>query len=688
MWISNRSVGFFPTLNYDHLIYAPFAEYSMLNLDLLFGGDRLVNLVQWFAYFGTCVAVSLIARCLGGSRGAQLLAAIACATVPVILLQASGAKNDLVVTFWISSAVYFLLEFGKAATWVNLGAFGAAVSLAIFTKGTAYAFLPPLVAAGWFAAFPYAKRRFIIGLPLVVLLVLAVNGPLFLKNYRMTGVFTGVGSKDQVEWLNYANRNHSVAGVAANAIRNVALQINLPSSLNDTFQRVVVRTIRLLGQDPDDPRALKLVQVMGMTFQTNSLSAREDMAGAPIHLLLFVFLLVLLALHWRELPDVVWYALGVVGSFALYCYLLRWERWNVRYQMPVTALSCVVIGLMIDKYFRRWSPAVGMVLLVAAAPFALRNEMRPLLPLKISLRMPFLSWSHDSILMQPRENFYFSDLRRDLQDSYVAAARSIQAQDCRDIGVDVSFEDVDYPLYALMDVNQDEPKVSYSGVFNQTTSYAPAHSLPPCAVVCFACAGVAEKQDQYRSIGGRFSTFGDLVVFSAAGETPNLAGRPDPESDLSDQELFEQVEQRLDAMKAMNSQLRYAQILRVAEQAKYRWPDKAEDVEVRLESINSMKRDSFTTIFNTAPVRFKVMSNQPVSATEHSALVGAAEAMESLRQERMERLDDLGRFEDDLSKPDCASSKVRSDKERNSPDEREYNPRELVPTNGPLSYSR
>ena len=650
MWISHQSVAFYPTLTYEQLIYAPWAEYAMLHLDLLFGGDRLVNLVQWFAYIGTCTVASLIANCLGTTRRGQLLTAVACGTLPVVLLQASGAKNDLVVSFWIASAVYFLLKFGKAPTWMNLSGFGAASGLAIFTKGTAYPFLPPLVAAGWIIATPSARRRFLVGLPLVILFVLAINGPLFLKNYEMTGFPTGVGSKDQGELLDFANRNHSVSGIAANVVRNLSVQINLPGALNAKFQRFVTRIIRLMGQDPNDPKSMKLIHVMGMQFQTNAFSAREDMAGAPIHLLLFAFALVVLALYWREHTDAVWYAFGVIGAFVLFCALLRWERWNVRYQMPVVVLGCVIIGLVIDSYFSRWSTAVAALLLVAAAPFALRNELRPLLPIKISMRKPIMSWTQDSILTQTRTNLYFADLRRDLELPYVSAAKAIQADKCRNVGVDVSFEDVDYPLYALLDVNQMKPMVSYSGVFNQTSSYARADQLAPCAVVCFACAGVQEKRDQYRSIGGRMTLFDDLAIFSAAGELPNPPSAPDSEAALSEADLIAQIQQRLAAIRSMNAKPEYAKILHDAEDAKYRWPGKAKELELRLESINSMTRDAFTTIFNITSIENKVNLGLPVSPPEHAALVGAAEALESLNIERMRRLEDLGRFDGELQR--------------------------------------
>jgi len=48
MWISNHNVSFFPTRNYTQLIYGSFAEYSIMQSILLWGSDRLTNMVQFF----------------------------------------------------------------------------------------------------------------------------------------------------------------------------------------------------------------------------------------------------------------------------------------------------------------------------------------------------------------------------------------------------------------------------------------------------------------------------------------------------------------------------------------------------------------------------------------------------------------------------------------------------------------
>jgi hypothetical protein len=43
MWIENRSVHFYPTLDYQQLMMSPWSEYAMAHLTMLQGSDRLVK---------------------------------------------------------------------------------------------------------------------------------------------------------------------------------------------------------------------------------------------------------------------------------------------------------------------------------------------------------------------------------------------------------------------------------------------------------------------------------------------------------------------------------------------------------------------------------------------------------------------------------------------------------------------
>jgi hypothetical protein len=151
MWLQNRSVSFYPTVDYQQLTMSPWADYAMTHLIGLYGGDRLANLVASFAFAGSIVGVSLIVREFGMKRPVQILSAVLCATIPSAILFASSSKPDEAVAFWIIASVYFLLRWRSASHWTNALLATVAISLAIMTKGTAYLLLPGL---SWQHSYP------------------------------------------------------------------------------------------------------------------------------------------------------------------------------------------------------------------------------------------------------------------------------------------------------------------------------------------------------------------------------------------------------------------------------------------------------------------------------------------------------------------------------------------------------
>ncbi|HVA69266.1 MAG TPA: glycosyltransferase family 39 protein [Candidatus Binataceae bacterium] len=637
MWISNRSTAFYPTFNYAQLIYAPWAEYCMMHFELLFGGDRFVNLVQFFAYLGCIVAVSLIAEFLGAGRRGQLVAAVFCATIPVAVLEASGAKNNCVVAFWIAAAVYFLLEFGRRPGWDNTVGFGAAIALAAFTKGTALIFAPALVAAGWWIGTPEARRRFIRRIPVLLAIFLAVNGPLFIRNIRLTGTPTGAGFKDLDEDLDFANLNRTPAGVAANVVRNLAIEITVSNRIDGMVARAAARTIRMLGQNPDDPRSIKLPHFL--RFMTNPLTAREDMAGAPLDLALMALTLALIVLYWRETGrEIRWYTAGVIAAFILFCALLRWERWAVRYVMPVLVLEAAVAATVIERRFPRGATAAAFAMLIAALPFALLNQLRPLISVRPMGQWLATPWAPGSILTRPRADLYFADNRENLRTPYLAAAAALRGRTCRDIGLDTSFEDYDYLLTAFLNINGSGTRLRYSGVYNLTAPYARAGAAPPCAVVCFACAGVRAKWDQYRAVGGRASVFGDLVIFDVDGTIANADSGDSMDANADAGELAGRIATGFKAIGAIGTWSIYDEARLAAREA----PRQANLIEARLEAVYQADSDAAWTLLYTTRVRREAESgDRLLTPQELSGLRAAAEAMDALQKEKSIRLGEL-----------------------------------------------
>ena len=509
-WINNRGVQFFPTVDRFQLDQAPFAEYGMLHLCLLWGSDRLVGLVQWFGYGGCIVAVSVIAKELGGSRRSQIVAAVLCATIPTAVLEASGTKTELVATYWIALAVYLMLVWRKNQSWAIALAIGTTLGLAVYTKGTSYVFLPCIVlacAATWSGA---AMRRFVFRLPGIAAIGILVCAPLWVRNYQYAGsplglpYFDGAGS---LEGRLLKNTHISPAAIVANMARNVALHAGVPSDrINDELTGIFSRFIRAIGVDPDDPGQLSATS-FGNTprFEVRFHPRYEVLAGDPLPLILLLAAAALFVAHRRKFPKSIgWLGVGLLGAFVLYSALMRWSQWNARYLIPILVLGVALIAVVMVRTLPRWAiDSIVAVSLLLAIPLALANETRPLIT-KHGLR--------GSILTTPREQTYFLDFHQDSATLFIAAADAARASGCHSMGLDATLMRFDYPMMALVTQGGGGRQIRYVGVENSTTRYAQPSAPPICMVICLNCRNSSAKVAQYSAELPRVQAFGDILL--------------------------------------------------------------------------------------------------------------------------------------------------------------------------------
>jgi 4-amino-4-deoxy-L-arabinose transferase-like glycosyltransferase len=510
-WMSNRGVQFYATIDRFQLDQPPFAEYVMLHLYLLHGSDRLVALVQWFSYAGCILAVSLIAKELGGTRRAQIVAAIFTATIPTAVLEASGTKTELVAAYWTALAVYLLLRWRWSQDWPQAVAIGSTLGLAVFTKGTSYAFLPCIVLACGVTWSGAARKRFFLRLPLIAMVGILVCAPMWVRNYRYTGsplglpYFDGAGS---LEGRILRNTHITPAAIMANMARNVALHAGVPSDrINADVSRVFSGFIRATGIDPNDPRQLNSTS-SGNTprFEVRFHPRYEVLAGDPLPLLLLLLAGVLFLTYRGKIGrEVGWLGLGLVGAFVLDSALLRWSEWNARYIIPILVLGAAITAVVLVRVLpRRAVNGIVVLVLLLALPLALMNETRPLIT---------RHGLGGSILTTPRDETYFFDFHPGIATSFIAAAGAARATSCRSIGIDASQQHFEYPMMAMLGEDGVARQIRYVGVENSSIQYAQPSAPPVCTVVCLGCLQATEKIAEYAAKLPNVQSFGNMVLF-------------------------------------------------------------------------------------------------------------------------------------------------------------------------------
>ena len=633
LWMTNRDVSFYPTYYSPQLFLSPWAEYAILHFDLLYGGDRVAGLVEWLCFAGNIVGVSVIAKSLGASKRGQILSAVAFAAIPEAILESSGAMNTCAGAFWVVVSTCFLLRWRRDQRWSVLLGAAAATGLAVFTKGTAYVFLPCVVLACWLMSSPYGRRRFTYRLPVFILVILVLNGPLTVRNYKISGSPLGFPAPQGDDMLRqYANSHLSLSITAANTVKNLALHVGTPSdALNSRMERSIASIFRFLHIDPNDPNS-----TYRGGFHLNRTSSHESNAGNPLQLALFLLSVGLLILDGRKMDRAVaLYAAGTIAAFVLFCAAFRWQMWNSRYHLPVFALGCAVIGTVLSRH---WKPAatniIGGALILAALPFACNNSLRPLNP-----------WRSDSVVFRPRAEVYFTDFHESAAASYIATAREINSNQCEDVGVDGSLQDFDYPLFAFLDVEGGKKKIRYVGVTNLTSAYQRPGEPDACLVVCLGCADALEKWDKYRNIGGRASVDGDNVIFSSTGSQANVARTDNARLDKDD---VGQLEQRMtEEVEAIHS-IDLAPVASAVAQASSRWPEKKADLNARLEALYVKRVFSWRIQHSADPMRRR---GEPLDGLgiDHDQAVAAEQTLRAWLHGLPHEVDELRSSTEELS---------------------------------------
>lgn len=478
-WIQQGSVAHFPTATERQVHHAPWAEYALLQFQVLTGTDRLANLVQWFATVVGVTGVSRLAAALGGGPPAQVFAAVFAGTLPMGILQSTSTQTDAVTACWLVCAVHFGFAAaegrGGPAALRSPWLVGAAFGLAALTKATGALYAGPF--AAWLlvrrARGPRPGRWRAPALALG--LAAAINVPHALRNIAVFGA-VHPAQGDESGRFGTLNESFTLRILASNALRNAGLQLAAPvPRINRLTERAIRALHGWIGADPDDPRAT----LEAASFRLERHVFHEDYAGNPAHALLLMGLL--LAAWARGLlrrgPVQPGYLLSLAAGAAGFFLLLKWQPWHGRLHLPWLVLSAPVAGCLATALLgRRPLRTLAMFLLLAALPWCLLNRNHPVL-------------GGDSLLTTSRPGQIF--IRRpDLLEPYRETARYIERSGARRIGL-VSrhdgADDWEYPLWLLLG----EPaggsrRIEHVGVTNATRvlrDAGAAHAAAPDLIV-------------------------------------------------------------------------------------------------------------------------------------------------------------------------------------------------------------
>ncbi|GAA1574783.1 hypothetical protein GCM10009827_115830 [Dactylosporangium maewongense] len=336
-WVQRGDVDFYPTIIDRQLAMAPGAEYLLLHLRLLTGGDGYYNLVQLAAGVGVVLAASRIAGQLGGGTRAQLITALIVGTTPMVVLEATSTQTDLVVALWVACVATFTLDGLRARSGtLDTLLIGTAAGLTLLTKATG------LLAAGllllvWVGA--QLRLRWWRGLVAALAtgaLMLLLAGPSLLRVQQTYDNPLGPAHLRE----SISMQRHDPASVLVNGLRIAETALQTPiGPLNDALAAGIIGIAGVLGVDPQ----ARDITYWNEKYPYMSWPPDEDRVSLPAQGVLILLGALLLAFRkgTRLYAGVFWLAL------LAYVITVKWQPWGNRLIVFLIVLGAPLAGLWI-----------------------------------------------------------------------------------------------------------------------------------------------------------------------------------------------------------------------------------------------------------------------------------------------------------------------------------------------------
>ncbi|MFN0072342.1 MAG: ArnT family glycosyltransferase [Chloroflexota bacterium] len=514
-WIQGQSLAFYPTPILPQLHHPPMAEFAMLHIALIAGTDQFLNVVAWVSYCGSIIGASVIAQTLGGSRRAQILAALAGSTIPIAVLQASGAKNDVVLAHWTLCFAWLLLR--TYQTWSVPRALmaGMALGLMLLTKGSGLLFAAPLLAIFGIASLAVQPRgwpRTIAAFTIIAVVGASLLMPHVSRNFALYRSPLGPPYDGPTPEFAHQTSAHSPAQLATAVLRSIAVQLGTSNGdANRELTRLVTAWHDWVGIALDD----RGITWGNRTFYVVSAEpAQEEASPNPTHVVLIIGVSLAVLGSWSKLsPTTRIYVAALSLTFLLLATLLKWQPATTRFHLPLLFLWCPVLGLQLARVRFVVLCPITVVLLVGVYPAAFKNRWRPLL-------------DAPSILQANRVSASIAPLQG-RAPTHILAAEVVNARACQQVALVTGWADMEYPWWVLMpQVRQASGRLEHVAVRNVSAALPYPRSEPfiPCALISTDSAVPEEYEMDSRRFHPVWSE-NDLTVYLPAGEAPVTALR-------------------------------------------------------------------------------------------------------------------------------------------------------------------
>lgn len=470
-WVQQGSVRHYPTDSISQLQMGPWAAFAQTHLFLLWGSDRLANMVQWTAMIGCAILASWIAVKLTSALGPtairlQVFAALLVVTLPTGIVEAITPQTDYVTAFWFISLIAAGLEWTETPSSLTLLiAAACVVGLGILTKITTVFWAFPFCAAAglWFINKWRAPGKVAGRILLFTLVCLALVLPHFLRNTGIYGSPAGARSTQ----AGALNSPLSLSGALSNLIRNAALHANtgIPA-LTDGLSRLLAALHALTGRSPQDPATTLYPD----SFEfPRKFKINDSEAGNPYHSILILCAVLSIALRRGRDRRLAICATLLLTGMAIFCFLLRWQPWHSRYQLPFFVGFMPVVAASLSCRWPRWALNTAAAVVTGFAVVVVaKNETRPI------FNPAYLARTWTGKMLYGYGPLY--------QENLATLAGDILKSGCAEVGLKFSADDAEYPLWVLLREGKFVGRIENVYVENESARLFP-EGTNPCVLV-------------------------------------------------------------------------------------------------------------------------------------------------------------------------------------------------------------
>jgi hypothetical protein len=156
--------------------------------------------------------------------------------------------------------------------------------------------------------------------------------------------------------------------------------------------------------------------------------------------------------------------------------------YSIRYQLAYLVLGAPLVGLALARSDRRWiAHGAAGVLFIYALPYLLISNMRPV------IGMPPWPTRVGSIFTTAPAEVLFA-LNSGNRDEYKRVTELIEQAECREVGLWLHHEDLEYTFWWLLEAPQSGVELRFVRTEPPLEKYLDAE-YNPCAIICTQCRG-------------------------------------------------------------------------------------------------------------------------------------------------------------------------------------------------------